>query len=153
MAKPTKKKSNFRKFFFNGIRPGEWVGSENISNAANVVKDAYSNLNTYDNTKASQKDFAQDMLVNGLNDEDIFHRMKRRRMMAFVYLIFAVISFLYMGFLFLHGSTLAGVQTFTLGIIMLLFTAREHFLFYQLKMRSYKVKFSAWFGSLLRGEW
>ena len=146
-------KSSFRKFFFNGIRPTEWLGTDNIASASKIVKDTYKSVNGYSSADASKKDFLRDMQENGLSDEDVFIRMKRRRTMAFVYLIFAVVSLIYMGYLFMHGHSAAGWQAGAIGLVMLLFTVREHFVFYQLKMRSYKVKLSDWLSSLFRGEW
>lgn len=148
-----KNKSAVRKIFFSGIRPSSWIGTDNMKRGGRVVKETYSLLNTTTAESLGKRDFKKEMEDSGVTEADLYYRMKKRRQFALGYLLFFLIGAGYSAYLIMSGLVFVSLQSGAISLIMLLFALREHYLLYQLKHKTFKVKLGDWLGSVLRGDW
>jgi len=125
-----------------------WIGGDNIKNSSRTVHSIYKGL--YQDPKTSPiphqgETFDQYIQRMGISEEEVQKRIIFSQKRILLYLALSTIVLIYMSYLYATGFTRAALLTTILLVVLLTYTFKEHFQYYQLKRRKLRSSLKEWF--------
>jgi intracellular multiplication protein IcmV len=142
------KKRNSRGFFSSITNVREWLALNEIMFYARLIKDAWKDLlhlGKRDKTIPTNETFEEAMLRLQISEEEI---SKRRKYFFYYFLIYGFVTIAaiiyWIHLLNSKSSFLALVVGFIISIMMLVYTAKEHYWYMQMKLRKLNCTYKDW---------
>lgn len=128
-----------------------WLGADMLKQQGKTVKSFYDGLGDLSDVKPAANSFAEDVQRLQLTEQDLATRLKKHWQTFFIYLAFALVTFVYACFLFINSHAFGGVQCVVLALVLLIFGLRETVKACQIKHRTYQIHFIGWLRFLFSG--
>ncbi|MCH9769415.1 MAG: hypothetical protein K0U12_00915 [Gammaproteobacteria bacterium] len=140
-------KKVIKKGLFSGIKPSEWIGSEQIKEGGSTIKQL---LKANKGKQQRWDSFEKFMYDNNLSDADIEKMARLQTRVSYGCLVASLFLLYYMFHLFAAGLLIGGLLAFMLTLYAISQAYAASIRSFKLKRRILSTTFSTWFHSLFQ---
>jgi intracellular multiplication protein IcmV len=140
-----KKNGVVKRSFKSLVDVRRWIALDEVKGHGKMIISLVKGLTKFDKEPSlPDETFEQAMTRLGLSEQDIKQRMKVRLHLVVIYLLIALVLFVYMVYAFVNGHLLAGSFCILLTALMLAYAFREHVWYTEMKYHKLHCTFKEW---------
>ena len=140
-----KKNGVVKKSFKSLVNIRRWMALDEVKGHGRMIVSLIKGLTKFKKEPPlPDETFEQAMNRLGLSEQDIKQRMKVRLHLVIIYLLIALVLFIYMVYAFVNGHFFAGSFSILLTALMSAYAFREHVWYTEMKYHKLHCTFKEW---------